>query len=270
MIRILIKFIVPIVFSFSFGYIFYIRNKVSELHRRISYFSIATLLIIFLIPLYQEPECLEYYIYLLPFVLFVVMIVFWQIRMLIKSNRLHNSVYNFLAIIFISVFILNNFVFGILPLSKVINNEYFEEFTFLKDNIKNNNLVVVLSDRGNFFDLGIWYLNRLISNDMLEVLPVDYKYCVEERYYRWIFDRVKDCENIAIFIIPRYYSFSDDTVSKIKGSEILKVDKKNINSLPFILARDFLDKLGSSHDFAMIANNKVIRCSLFSCWRKNS
>ena len=202
--------------------------------------------------IHEEPTCLEYYVYLLPFIWLIILIAFWDIKRRLSSYKFQNILIYSIVVI-LAMFIIYNFSIGIRPKSEIKNNEAYKEYMFLKRHVNDKDLLIILEGSGSI-GLALCYLDKnlekltehIVFVDTFEALacydsiakrtkpdlPVYYEeLCLKrngESYYgpsffEWLIKKAENFDDIKICIIPGklWDKIAVDEAKNLKVSNII-------------------------------------------------
>ncbi len=253
-------FLVLFLFLLSIIFLCIARKNLSWLHRVAFIFSLLWILAWFPVIILQEPGCLEHYLYFTPAVWIAVSVALRYLydrfccALLIKKH-----IFNIVLFFILVLFSVNNFVYAILPDSKISSNEYFGQFRLLKEYSKKEDMAVVLSDAYFFSSLSLWYLNRITGTSADRFLVVDRFAGADPEYYKAIGDRIAQNDNVLLCFLFQNAGGSKHKITKISDIARKMRDKSDAGHGYELLTAVFLKRLaaeyslyllpGPSHDF---------------------
>ncbi len=288
-----------VVYFIIFLYAVFYINRFSKYFNNIILFSLVW--IAFPLPFYcyNEPGALEYYLYLLPVIWLIILIIFINIRHKINNIGL-KRIFNCSALFFLPIFVIYNFCLGIYPRTKFENNEVYKQYLFLKQYVNNNDLLIILEGRGSA-GLAICYLNNMLGsitehiiyvecNETEEIFnklitkktkpdsPIYYEefnlLSKEDVYYgpafyQWLVDKSLNFNSIKIFITYiNLKSVLEQQDKQLSVSSIIS-DIASLSNGLFTdnkLTQKFLDTLSNNYAFELISTAEAdkLDCTLLS------
>jgi hypothetical protein len=243
------------------------RKNIGGIRAQLPVLSFVAVVFLLTLFLYQEPMALELYLYILPFFWLILMIAFYSLRNLLCNSHVLRKILNVSVIVLLSSLFLGNFIYGIFPAHKTNNADFYREYLFLRQQCKENEPVIVLTDRRQyFFHLAIWQLSISDRYSHCEVFPVNYQYSGSKPFYEGLKSKILTRDTLLIFTIPE--NISGDYESMVLSNIIRGPNGTDDSSIGILMVNDFLNDLTKFYRFKFIEGKKGVGATLLRLTRR--
>ncbi|HIE43564.1 MAG TPA: hypothetical protein EYP78_02050 [Candidatus Omnitrophica bacterium] len=144
--------------------------KLRESSKNLILFSLLWSFIPLPIIIYREAWALDNIYYTLPGIWLLFFLIWNDMEVTFQYRRVFLSS----SVVILAIFVLNNFICGIYPLSRLEKNEMYEEYRYLTSLVDEGEPILLISDGGNFETYELYFLLQNHSKREWDLLILDF------------------------------------------------------------------------------------------------